>query len=171
MSKAASKVILHPYTPAMIVLLERWLAKMAAKGWRLINVKGFRFTFQRYQPYPAEFFGYFPFDTSKGVSATYWMSKTRYARKGAPLNKASLPIYEVDPQKRDADFSSYVYLRDKYYLKHYLLLGLFSLFWIVLLTVLYKSLTAISCIWIFFLLYSCVSIGILLLEMKQKQHL
>lgn len=113
MSKKVSKVVVHPYIPAMIILLEHWLAERATEGWQLINVQGFKFTFQSCQPYTAKFFAYAGFDSSKGISADYWMSKTRYARKGTQLNKGSLPIYEVDLQKIDADFSSYVRLRDK----------------------------------------------------------
>lgn len=101
------------------------------------------------------------------------MSKTRYARKGTQLNKGSLPIYEVDLQKIDADFSSYVRLRDKYYLKHYRLLFLFSLICIVLsivLIIINRGLILFAFFWIFILLYSCISIVFLSLGIKQQKQ-
>lgn len=172
MSKKVSKVVVHPYIPAMIILLEHWLAERATEGWQLINVQGFKFTFQSCQPYTAKFFAYSGFDSSKGISADYWMSKTRYARKDTQLNKGSLPIYEVDQQKIDADFSSYVRLRDKYYLKHYRLLCLFSLICILLSIVLFiinRALILFAFFWVFVLLYSCISIVILSLGIKQQK--
>ena len=118
------------------------------------------------------FFAYSGFDSSKGISADYWMSKTRYARKDTQLNKGSLPIYEVDQQKIDADFSSYVRLRDKYYLKHYRLLCLFSLICILLsivLIIINRALILFAFFWVFVLLYSCISIVILSLGIKQQK--
>ena len=63
MSKKVSKVVVHPYIPAMIILLEHWLAERATEGWQLINVQGFKFTFQSCQPYTAKFFAYSGFDS------------------------------------------------------------------------------------------------------------
>ena len=39
MSKKVSKVVVHPYIPAMIILLEHWLAERATEGWQLIMCK------------------------------------------------------------------------------------------------------------------------------------
>ena len=90
MSKKVSKVVVHPYIPAMIILLEHWLAERATEGWQLINVQGFKFTFQSCQPYTAKFFAYSGF-YSRLYTSTF-ISKRDFAKRNANDHASLVPF-------------------------------------------------------------------------------
>ncbi len=123
---------LYPYTPATIILLEKWLCKMAASGWRLERKSGWKFVFRKCKPYSTQYFYYSSFGTNLGIYYDYCQCKRRYSHSGSIINKLPSSIFEVDIEKIDADFSGYVYLRNKFYKKHYVGLLIYSLIHTVL---------------------------------------
>lgn len=163
--------IVYPYIPAMINFLERWLSKKASSGWKLEEIHGWIFIFRKCKPYTAKFFSYSGFGTSNGISNEFWASKDRYSCKKSSINKLNSIIYEVDLQKIDSDFNNFVLLRNKFYLKHYFALLIFSIVY----TALAIGLILIDSILSFFLifglallLYSLFSVFILVCELEQK---
>lgn len=160
--------IIHPYTPATINSLEIWLRKKASVGWRLERVHGWIFVFRRCKPYNTRFIGYSSFGTSIGISNDYCASKNRYARNKSTINKSYFPIYEVDINKIDSGLDCFVLMRDKFFLKHYLMLFFFALSYIILAFHLIKkhfALILFGIIGVLLLAYSLWSILILTRDM------
>ena len=126
--------VIHPYTPAMLNFLESWLMQKAADGWRLEEVCGWKFIFRGCKPYNTKYFAYSGFGTGTGISNEYWSSKSRYSLSKSTINKQNTFLYEVDVAKIDADFKCYISLRNKFYLKHYIGLLIYSMVYIIFLS-------------------------------------
>ena len=163
--------IVRPYTPAMINFVERWLCKKAADGWRLEKVYGWKFVFRKCRPYVTRYFSYSGFGTSSGISNEYWASKLNYACKKSVLNKMNTIIYEVDFRKINTDFNYLVFLRNKFYLKHYFALLLFAIVYVALAIKLLLVNYLFACFLMFgsiLLVYSLFSVVILICEVRQR---
>ncbi len=163
-------MIIRPYIPAMVNDLERWLTKMAADGWRLEDVRGWKFSFRKCKPYTARFCSYSGFGTSYGISNDYLMSKELYSRKKSVINKSTSIIYEVDIEKIDSNYIHFFRLRNKFYLKHYLALLLFSLVCTALVGALMQKndgLAAFLALGIIPLVYVLLSVIILAREVRK----
>lgn len=126
------KLVLHPYTPAMVNHVERWLTKMSCDGWKLVHKNGWKFYFLRSQKRPRQYFMYSGFDASQGISYEYHRAKDIYAESKAEINKRTDGIFEVSSCKIDSKFYYYRMIRNKYYRNHYVKLAIFSLIFIVL---------------------------------------
>ena len=168
--------IVHPYTPATVNDLERWLQKQASIGWRLEEIRGWKFVFRKCKPYECKFFCYSGLGKSIGISYDYYASKNRYAAAKAPINKENSIVYEVDVSKIDIDFKYYISLRNKYYLKHYLGFLLFALaytlvpLWLVLVG---RNLPILFFVFVGLLMfaYSLFSVVVLLREIKRNKRM
>lgn len=162
--------IYHPYVPAMVNFLERWLSQKASDGWRLVELHGWKFIFRKCEPYSARFFSYSGFGTSNGISNEYWASKYRYSCSKSTISKLNSAIYEVDIRKIDSGFNHLVLLRNKFYLKHYFALLLFALVYTafaIRLMLINSILTFFLVFGIILLMYSLFSVFILTREVKQ----
>ena len=163
--------IIHPYVPALINFVERWLSQKASNGWRLEAIHGWRFVFRKCTPYTTRFFSYSSFGTSMGISYDYLRSKKRYSCSKSAINKSASIIYEVDIRKIDNDFYGFVFLRNKYYLKHYLGLLLFAIVYTVIslgLMFISSTLAVFFVIGIILLVYSLFSVFILAREISNQ---
>ena len=164
--------IIHPYVPALINFVERWLSQKASNGWRLEAIHGWKFVFRKCTPYTTRFFSYSSFGTSKGISYDYFRSKKRYSCSKSSINKSTSIIYEVDVRKIDNDFYGFVFLRNKYYLNHYLGLLLFAIVYTVIsigLMFISSTLAIFLVIGFILLVYSLFSVFILARETSANQ--
>ena len=165
--------VFYPYVPALINSLERWLSQKASNGWKLEAVHGWKFVFRKCTPYTTRFFSYSGFGTSIGISYDYWVSKQRYSHSKSAINKSVSIIYEVDIRKIDNDFNSFVFLRNKYYLKHYVGLLLFSIIYTAIaigLMFIDFSLAMFLVLGIILLVYSSFSVFVLAREIKRTNQ-
>ena len=165
--------VFFPYVPALINSVERWLSQKASNGWKLEAVHGWKFVFRRCTPYTTCFFSYSSFGTSIGISYDYWVSKQRYSHSKSAINKSVSIIYEVDVRKIDNEFNSFVFLRNKYYLKHYVGLLLFSIIYTAIaisLMFINFSLAMFLVLGIILFVYSSFSIFVLACEIKKTNH-
>ena len=165
--------VFYPYVPALINSVERWLTQKAFNGWRLEAVHGWKFVFRKCTPYTTRFFSYSGFGTSMGISYDYLASKQRYSNSKSTINKSVSIIYEVDVEKIDNDFNSFVLLRNKYYLKHYIGLLLFSIIHTsiaISLMFINLSLVMFLVLGIILLVYSSFSVFVLAREIKKNDR-
>ena len=156
--------IIYPYVPAMSNTVERWLKQRTVEGWRLVENNQWRFTFIKCAPYESEYFMYSGFGKSAGLSFDYHMVKMKYGKAKSKINKEHSPICEVDIIKIDMDYTTYKKLRNKYYIKHYLALSLYSLLnlicgWLVVLS--YGAMLILVVLWFLIFLYAIISLIIL----------
>lgn len=140
--KVMRKTMLHPYTPAMVNYVEKWLTKMSLDGWKLVDKKGWQFCFVRSRKEARHYFIYSGFDASKGISYDFYRAKDIYAKSKADINKRLYDvtqinkrvydIFEVAPCKIDRQFYDYRIMRNRYYRNHYVKLAIFSFVFIAL---------------------------------------
>ncbi len=171
MKQPVLRSFFYPYIPAMINYLERWLSEKASDGWRLEAVHGWSFVFRKCSPYTAKFISYSGFGTNMGISNDYFALIKRYSRRKATINKPDSAICEVDIQKIDLDYTYFVSLRNKFYLKHYLAMLLFALVYTSLaigLMLMNSDLAVFSLFGMALLVYSSFSVGILTYEVKHN---
>ena len=93
------------------------------------------------------------------------------SKSSISLNKSASIIYEVDIRKIDNDFYGFVFLRNKYYLKHYLGLLLFAIVYTVIslgLMFISSTLAVFFVIGIILLVYSLFSVFILAREISNQ---
>ena len=167
MNNPASKVFFYLYIPATINHLERWLIKKASDGWCLKAKHGWIFVFQKSKPHITRFCYYSGFGTNMGISNDYCTVKKKYSRRNATINKSNSTICEIDVLKIDSDYFHFVSLRNKYYLKHYCGLLLFSIIYAGIalwLNLMYSDLVIFLLFGIVLFIYSMLSVAILSCE-------
>lgn len=158
------RIVIHPFIPAMVNIVERWLSRLSSQGLILVDIKGWVFVFEKKPANETEYFIYNGFDASKGFSDDFFRAKECYAKKKSKLNKLNRSIFEVDTTKIDEGFLLLLEMRNQYYKNHYLILFIMSLLLGVLCAVfscynqLFLYFFMVFIIWI---LYSTVSIIIL----------
>lgn len=118
--------VIRPRLPAMVNYSERWLRQKASAGWKLIHNDRCRFVFRRCEPYDGHFLMYSGFDKSKGLSYDYYRIRENYKKSKSEINKQQSDIFEADAAKIDSDYWGFIRTRNKYYLRHYEKLCLFS---------------------------------------------
>lgn len=121
-----TKIVFHPYIPAMVNQVEKWLTEMSCDGWQLVHKDRWKFYFIKSKKQERQYFIYSGFDASRGISYEYYSAKELYAKSGIEINKQSYDIFEVDPSKIDSKFYGYRMMRNKYYKNHYIKLAVFS---------------------------------------------
>ena len=92
----------HPYIRAMTPMVEHWLCKKAAGGWKLYEKNGWTFTFLPAKGQERDYFMYSGFGWERGLSYDYFRAKDRYAKAKSHINQTSNGIFEADPEKIDA---------------------------------------------------------------------
>lgn len=110
-----------PFTILTIPKMEKWLQKMSVQGYRLVRFKAFTFTFIECAPREREFFIYrSPFaQKNDAFLGEFIRAKMRYQLRKSLLDKKTNEIFEVDPKKKDADYSSYFFSRKRHYLRYH----------------------------------------------------
>ena len=101
---------------------------MAREGWLLVDLKCCIFEFESVKPTDKKFFIYSSFDANEGLSFDYHSAKIKYAKSSSKLNKKDLCVFEVDLKKEDEEFLCYLRSRNRYYMRFYVKLFIFSLF-------------------------------------------
>ena len=110
----------HPYIRAMTPMVERWLCKKAAGGWKLHEKNGWMFTFLPAKGQERNYFIYSSFGSERGLSYDYLRAKDRYAKAKSHINQTNNGIFEADPEKIDGEYYKYKADRDRYYRRNYL---------------------------------------------------
>ena len=145
--KGTIKVI-HPHIRGFVNQTEEWLRLQAIQGFRLEKYHGWSFTFRRCQPYPAQYFMFSAFNSSKEIHFDYYTAKRKYAKKNSILNHVSYEIFELDSEKIDDDFVKYKQTRNNFYKRQYTGEFLFSIVAVVLLACIRPPhLCGISCLY------------------------
>ena len=166
--------IIHPYSPAMVNHIERWLCAKALQGWQLEDVRGWKFVFRKCKPYITRYCSYDSFGKERGLVYDYLTSKKLYCLSGSlsSLNRKNAIIYEADNKKIDLGFEQFIMQRNKYYLKHYLLFILYALvntvaaIWLMQQSHIFSVLLFIGVV---LLVYSVVSVVILIYEIRHRK--
>ena len=114
------KKCFHPYIRAMTPMVERWLCKKAAEGWKLYEKNGWMFTFLSAKGQERDYFIYSSFGLEKGLSYDYFRAKDRYAKAKSHINQTNNGIFEANPVKIDGAYYKYKADRDRYYRRNYL---------------------------------------------------
>ena len=122
MEASRRKRYFHPYIRAMTPMVERWLCKKAAEGWKLFEKSGWSFTFLPAREQRREYFMYSSFGVERGLSYDFFRAKDRYAKAKSHINQTSNSIFEADPEKTDDEYYKYKADRDRYYRRNYLFL-------------------------------------------------
>lgn len=119
--KENRKVFFHPYIPATVNQVERWLTEVAYDGWKLIDKKGWMFYFIKSKKKERQFFMYSGFDLTPGIAYDYLRAKDIYAKSKSKskIYQRTFDIFEVDTERIDDGFYQYRRLRNQYYRKHY----------------------------------------------------
>lgn len=168
--KVYRKVTIHPYIPAMVQQVEKWLEKMSQDGWKLEDKKGWIFYFIKCKKHNKKYFMYSGFDSSIGWSYDYYRAKEKYSNSQSALFKQTYQIFEIDPKKIDDDYIQYRMSRNKFYKKHYIKLAFFCITFILLTLIVsfYSPLFwIVSLPFVLDLIYAIVSIIILIRGEKQ----
>ncbi len=126
-----TKKVFHPYILAHIDKTEKWLTEMSLDGWALIDMNGWHFEFIKSAPRKRM---YVIFCTLKKGGSTksiadysdYWMIKKLYSKSRSKLKNDS-QVFEVDIEKTDKDFYSFLTSRAKKLKKSFCLLSAFLL--------------------------------------------
>ena len=168
------KIVFHPYIPAMINHVEKWLTDMSDKGWKLVRKDGWKFYFIKSFKQERRYFMYTGFDASKGFSHEYYRAQKKFAKSGTEINKRTDGVFEVDPCKMDDDFHFYRMIRNKYYRKHYIKLALFSSFFVALSLAIsiynFYFLFVIGIPYLIMFIYAFVSILMICCSEKQQHN-
>ena len=118
----------------MTPMVERWLCKKAAGGWKLYEKNGWSFTFLPAKGQSRDYFIYSSFGTERGLSSDYHRARQKYADTKSHVNKTNDGIFEADPEKIDDEYYKYKADRDRYYRRSYL--------WLLLLIIPFLSILA-----------------------------
>ncbi len=120
------KKIIHPYLPAQINSIEKWLSRQTECGWELVAFNGWSFQFINCKPHSSKYFMYSGFGNSSGWSYSYLRAKDKYKKRGAKINKSANEVFEVDLNRIDESFGDCKKSRNRFYRNHYIKLVLFS---------------------------------------------
>ena len=112
--------IFRPYTIDFVPNIEKYLEEQALKGYELVDVGFWTFTFEESKPKKREYFIYeAPFaDKTDKFLSSYLFAKRKYQKKKTRLNKELSSCFEVDPDKKDDSWTFYRKSRTRYYLKY-----------------------------------------------------
>lgn len=167
-----NKIIIRPFIPAMVNSVERWLMQMSVQGLFLVNMNGWKFTFEEKAIEEAEFFLYSSFGTSKGISADYCRAREKYGKRRSGINKSYCNVFEVDSAKKDSNFLIYKNERNLYYKKHYLRLLIFSLIAetvSIFISSEYTPCVPVAVVYFVITIYSLISVLILQKELNKDK--
>ena len=163
------------YVPAMINRVEEWLSSKSEVGWDLIAYNGWKFSFfpEKKTPKRKQYFMYSGFDAKPGFSYDFLSAKERYGNKKSKISSKELCVFEIDENKKDQSFYSYLNARNNYYKKHYIGLSIFSLLLVLLVILLISyenKLFPLLIITGFVHFYADISLIIISLDQKKLNH-
>lgn len=123
-----SKKVFRPCIHAAVRRIESWLVQQAASGWKLIDYRNGIFTFAKTTPFDAAYFMYSGFNGSRGFRNDFYSARKKYGKNKnkSQLNKdEASDIFEIDLAKADSCLPLLRAMRNRFYMRHYLLLLLF----------------------------------------------
>lgn len=110
----------YPFTVLCVPRVEKWLKEQSLKGYRLVKVKGWRFTFVKAKPKERQYFVYKDtIEKKDNFLNELFMAKRLYGSRNSELNKECYTVFEIDDKRLDNDFYSLILSRRAHYVKHY----------------------------------------------------
>ena len=166
------KDVIHPYIPATVMQVERWLSEMSEQGWKLTAIRGWRFSFEQTAPGKREYFFFSDLLEKRiGSHHDFLEAKRRYADKKNKINQRGDNIFEIDERKKDNDLGSFFRYRNHFYRSYYLKLTVLSVLLLCILVAVSFFMplpVLLYCLPIaLLLLYYPVSLGILLHSIRR----
>ena len=163
---------IYPFTILQLPRAEKFLRQQSLKGYRLISIKSFCFTFVESSPQEREYFLYKSplFEKPDCFMKVFFSARRRYAIKKSKLNKSRCLCFEVDLKKTDVSYSILRTARSKHYLKYYskmLVIDLIGVSVLVIASMFEKSIFPFAFLGILLITYSLSCICILRSRLKK----
>lgn len=162
----------YPFTMLQLPQVENFLRQQSSKGYRLISIKTFCFTFVESSPQEREYFLYKspPFEKPDRFMNDFFSAKRQYAMKKSKLNKTKCLCFEVDLKKIDSSYSALGVARNKHYLKYYSKMFVIDLIGVVVLVIVSmfeKNIFPLAFLGIILIIYSLSCFCILRSRLKK----